>query len=239
MAARMLLLIGLLPLASLAQTSAELDACVQAELRSEGTKSTIGGLLNSLAENMVNKKFEDQKGNSRTGGMRLSLNNDADPLEPALTYFGALDRCLSKNPKWTPASQQVRGADADTIGAIVGYRPEQGRLAKAAAIDGPNDVAPGRELLLEGRLWLLTPHGEEAEVQIERRLYLRAQGQERELRLLVPTQESRVLPAGESVDVARVAVPRELPSGVQFRYVLSVRIGGQPASSSELGVDVH
>lgn len=236
----LLLLPCLLALDAAAQAALppDLEACIQSEQRSASAKSKLGSLLNSLAENLVNRQTEKERGG---GAMRMSMGGGSNEgtSGPAQAYYGALDQCLTKQPAWAPASQLLPGADWDTMAAIHGYSPEQGPQARALLVDGPNQIGPGSELQLEGHLLLLTPRGEAAEVRIERKFFVRADGQEQELRFFGQAQETRLLPAGETVDVARLPIPRDLPAGVQFRYLLSVRVGTQAPSSTEYGVDLR
>jgi len=218
----------------LAQQSAhaELDACVRAEQRSKARQGAVLGFLGGLMGGALGGIGSSRQDSGGSVGIQVGVGTaGGGALGWAVAYYTAVDTCLQKHPQWIPASQLLRQADyADTLSRHA-YEPAQGPRAQALGIDGPAHVAPGTDLLLQGRLLLLTPLGDEASVEIERRFYVRADGEEHALRHLGHTQEQRVLSAGEHLDSARLPIPKELPAGVEFRYELIVRLAGQVPSA--------
>ncbi len=216
-----------------AQQSAntELDACVQSEQRSKARKGAVLGFLGGLMGGVLGGSSSRQESGGGVG-IQIGVGTaTGGALGWAVAYYTAVDTCLRQHPQWIPASQLQRQADyADALSRHA-YEPSQGPRAQALAIEGPAQVAPGTELILQGRLVLLTPLGDEAPVDIERRFYVRADGEEHALRHLGHTQEQRVLSAGEHVDSARLPIPKELPAGVEFRYEWIVRLAGQAPSA--------
>lgn len=224
-----LVAMALVPLAQAQQSAnAELDACVQAEQRSKARKGAVLGFLGGLLGGLSSSRQDSSGG----VGIQIGVGSaTGGALGWAVAYYTAVDACLRLHPQWIPASQLQRQADyADALSRHA-YQPAQGPLAQALGIDGPAQVAPGSDLILQGRLLLLTPLGDEASVDIERRFYVRADGEEHALRHLGHTQEQRVLSAGEHVDSARLPIPKELPAGVEFRYELIVRLAGHAPSA--------
>lgn len=229
--ALLLLLALALPAQAQQSANAELDACIQGEQRSKARKGAVLGFLGGL----VGGVSSSHQGSGGGGGVGVQIGlgtAGGGALGLTVAYYTAVETCLREHPQWIPASRLVRDADYGNTVARHAYDPAQGPRAQALGIEGPSEVAPGSELALQGRLLLLTPQGEEARVEIERRFFVRADGEEKELRYLGHTQELRVLSPGEHLDGARLPIPKELPAGVEFRYQLVVRLAGQEPSAA-------
>ena len=216
-----------LPAAAQQAVNADLDACIHEVQRTEARKGAVLGFLGGLGGGVAGVR----QGDGGSVGIHVGVGTaSGGALGLAVAYYTAVDSCLKKNPSWIPASRLERSAQYADAVAKHAYEPRQGIVMQALGIEGPSSVVAGAELVLQGRLLLLTPLGDEQPVEIERRFFVRSDKDEKALRHLGHTQERRVLGAGEHLDEARLPIPGSLPAGVEFRYVLLVRMEGMAPS---------
>jgi hypothetical protein len=231
------LLLLALPLAAGAQESvnAQLDACIREQQRAASVQGAALGALGKLSSALLSRRDE-----RRSEGRQLALSvGGGSGMGLASAWFKAAGSCYEQHPDWIPASQLQRSADYAQAIAETGYRPEQGLLLQLRALQMPDRVRAGAQLEIRSSFILLTPQGEEAEVRIERRLFAIADGQEQALAFTGHARETRVLAPGESQDLARLPIPREVPVGVTYRYEFSVSAAGLPTRSLSATVQVE
>lgn len=223
--------------AAQAQESANpaLEDCIRQELRAASVKGAALGALGSLSIGLLGRK-DDRKVEAR----QLTLGASAGgAMGLATRYFTAAGLCFERHPEWIPESQLDRGPGYEEARQAHGYRPEQGVLLKALALEMPERIAAGQILPIRARFVLFTPDGAELPLQIERRLYAIAEGRTQALRFPGHEREERRLPAGENQDLARLPVPKEVPSGVAYRCEWLVSVAGQPAITLSATVSVE
>jgi len=231
------LLLLALPLAAGAQESvnAQLDACIREQQRAASVQGAALGALGKLGSALLARRQE-----SREERRQLALSvGGGSTMGLASAWFKAAGSCYEQHPDWIPASQLQRGADYAQAIAETGYRPEMGPLLLLRELRMPAQVRAGESLEIRSAFLLLTPQGDEAEVQIERRLFAIADGKEQALAFTGHARETRVLAPGESLDLARLPIPREVPVGVAYRYEFSVSAAGLPARSLSATVRVE
>lgn len=235
------LLLLALPLAAGAQESvnAQLDACIREQQRAASVKGAALGALGKLGSALLARR-QEPRDERRSEGRQLTLSvGGGSGMGLASAWFKAAGSCYEQHPDWIPASQLQRSADYAQAIAETGYRPEQGLLLQLRALQMPDRVRAGATLEIRSSFILLTPQGEEAEVQIERKLFAIADGQEQALAFTGHGRERRVLAAGESLDLAQLPIPKEVPVGVAYRYEFSVSAAGLPARSLSATVQVE
>ncbi|MEJ6001653.1 hypothetical protein [Paucibacter soli] len=237
----LLLGLTLAPLMAGAQESvnAQLDACIREQQRAASVKGAALGALGKLGSALLSRRQEPREERHSEGRqLTLSIGGGAG-MGLASAWFKAAGACYEQHPDWIPASQLQRGADYARAIAETGYRPEMGPLLQLRALDMPGRVRAGENLEIRSAFVLLTPLGDEAEVLIERRLFAIADGKEQALPFTGHARESRVLAPGESLDLARLPIPKEVPVGVAYRYEFSVAAAGLPARTLSATVQVE
>jgi len=231
------LLLALLPLGGRAQESVTqtLDGCIAEQQRAATVQGAALGALGKLGSALLSRR-EDRRSEGRQ--LTLSVGGGAS-MGLASAWFKAAGACYQQHPDWIPASQLQRGADYARAMAETGYRPETGPLLLLRELRMPARVRAGESLDIRSAFVLLTPQGDEAEVLIERRLFAIADGKEQALAFTGHARETRVLAPGESLDLARLPIPKEVPVGVAYRYEFSVAAAGLPARTLSATVQVE
>jgi len=235
------LLLALLPPGGWAQESVTqaLDGCIAEQQRAASVKGAALGALGKLGSALLSRRQEPRE-ERRSEGRQLTLSvGGGASMGLASAWFKAAGACYEQHPDWIPASQLQRGADYARAIAETGYRPETGPLLLLRALDMPSRVRAGESLEIRSAFVLLTPQGDEAEVLIERRLFAIADGKEQVLAFTGHARETRVLAPGESLDLARLPIPKEVPVGVAYRYEFSVAAAGLPARTLSATVQVE
>lgn len=237
-AQRLLLGLALLPPTALAQESInpQLDACIREQQRAASVKGAALGALGKLGSALFSRR-EERRNDS---GVQLGISvGGGASLGLATAWFKAAGSCYAKHPDWIPTSQLQRGSDYARAMAETGYRPEMGLLLQLRELRMPGVARAGESLEISSAFLLLTPQGDETEVLIERKLFAIADGQEQALAFTGHARESRIIAAGESLDMARLPIPKEVPVGVAYRYEFSVSAGGLAPRSLSATVRVE
>jgi hypothetical protein len=201
----------------------ELDNCIGKERGSSAIKGAVAGALLGFLKSAA----DDGKD---TGKNVLAGAAVGGAAGFAVSYFNAVDKCYKKNPSWMPESQLKRGANYEQTKAAVRYDPSMGVVAHAFSISVPESVQRGASLPLESRFIALSPDGAEVELNIERRLFVVAEGKETVVSFPGQPREQRRVEAGEQRDSSKLDIPADMPAGTVLRYEFSVAVARKAES---------
>lgn len=208
----------------------ELDDCVRSEQMKLTVKGAAVGALAGLLKSAVsdNKKGSDTAKNVGIGAVA------GGAIGFATAYFRAVGTCYKKNRTWIPESNIQRGKGYEQAKKDTDYKPEMGVVAKTLQVQVPAAVKAGDKLAMSSRFVLMTPEGSEAEVTIERKLFVIDDGKETQLPFPGHAREQRKVEPGESVDEAQIPIPADMHAqdgkALTLRYEFSVAVADKAPS---------
>jgi hypothetical protein len=237
-----------------AQESAnkKLDSCIRKQQRKDAIGGAIGGaMLGAIlagasdsrdrdcekaleakgmsrkdAAKACNKKKDDNSGKVALG---MAVAGGAAGLAKA--HFTAVANCYQKHPDLVPESRLERSAAYQQVKDEIRYRPEMGLVVAIRSLSAPASFSPGSSVEVNSSVAVMTPDGAEAEVAIERRLYVNESGIEQALPFPGLGAEKRKVEAGEFRDIVRLPMPSNLPVGSVWRLEYVVSAGTRAPST--------
>lgn len=213
--------------------NAALDECV----RKEQVKMTAkGAALGALAGLLKSAVSDNQKGGDVAKNMAVGAAAGG-AIGFVTAHFKAVGTCYKKHPDWIPESKIQRGRGYEQALRETGYKPEMGVAVKVFPPQLPPQVEAGTNLPLKARFLVMTPDGAEADVVIERKLFVSEDGAETQITFPGQQREQRKLEAGESIDEANLQIPNEMRGSngkrLTLRYEFSVAVADKaPVVSS-------
>lgn len=203
----------------------DLDNCIRKEQGRAVAKGALIGALGGFLKSALDSNEKQDTGKNVVIGAAIG-----GVAGFATAYFKAVKTCYKKNPSWVTETQLQRGAGYEQVKAASGYSPEMGVVAKAIGTAVPEAVQPGATLPLTSRFIALTPDGAEAEIAIERKLFVIHEGKETQVAFPGRDLEQRKVEAGEQTDPSNIKLPLDMPVGTTLRYEFSVAAGSKPPS---------
>lgn len=214
-----------------AQESAndDLDSCVKHEQLVGTAKGAGLGALAGLGAMLVSHKKEDAGKAALIGAVAGGVAGWAT------SFYTANATCYKKNPAWIPESQIKRTKDYDKIKKEIRYNPKQGPLTKVQSIQVPASVTANSQAEVTSTFIVMTPHGDDAPVTIERKLFVTpVDGQEEEVTFTGHGSEQKTLEPGQQQDISHIAIPSDAKPGSVYRVQMTVATdGGQPDIQSQ------
>lgn len=221
---------------ALAQESAyaDLNACTSGEQMRLAGKGAVMGLLGGLGGAFAT-------GNKDKAAKAALIGAAAGGAAGwATAYYTAIDTCKKMNPSWIPESNLVRDPSKSykQVKQEHNYRPNDGVLVKVQDINLPTSVRPGDAIPVDTVFDLMTPNDAEASVVIDRKLFVKTDGQESQLSFPANGAATRTVEAGRSHEKLSVPVPGNAISGAVYRVEMSASAGGKPPVTLSKSVTV-
>lgn len=211
---------------AMAQESAyaDLNACTSGEQARLATKGAAIGLLSGLggafATGHKDKAAKAALIGAAAGGA----------VGWATAYYTAIDTCKKMNPSWIPESKLVRDPSKSytQVKQEYNYRPNDGVLVKVHDIGMPTSVHPGETVPVDAVYDVMTPDNAEANVVIERKLFVNTNGKETQMPFPSTGNASRTVEAGRNHENLSVPTPSSATPGTVYRVEMTASASGKP-----------
>jgi len=146
----------------------------------------------------------------------------------ATAYYTAVDTCFKKNPAWIPESKLERTKDFDSVKHQIGYRADQGPLTKVRSVRVSAPVTPGGQAEVTSDFIVMNPHGDDAPITIQRKLFVDTDGKETELAFPGGGSQQITVEPGEQRNVVHIPIPQDAKPGSDYRIEVGVSTEGSP-----------
>lgn len=148
----------------------------------------------------------------------------------AYTAYTANNACITEHPEWIPESKLERVGDYKTVLQEESYNPRKdGIKLRVASIDAPATVKSNDKPEIVTTFVVLTPDGSETKVDLTRKLFLTASGQdEKEVPFPGNPRETRTFEPGKIVDKVYPKIYGE--PGDKLRYEVALSDGSSVIS---------
>jgi hypothetical protein len=221
---------------AMAQESAyaSLDACTTGEQVGMAAKGAAIGLLGGLGGALMSGK-KDKAAKAALIGAAVG-----GAAGWATAYYTAVDTCKKMNPSWIPESQLVRDPSKSykQVKQEHHYKPNDGTLVKVWDIDMPTSIRPGEAIPVDTVFDVMTPDDAETRVVIDRKLFVKTEGQENQVPFPVNGSATRTVEAGRNHEKLSVPVPGSATSGTVYRVEMTASAGGKPPVTLSRNVTV-
>jgi hypothetical protein len=146
----------------------------------------------------------------------------------ATAYYGAIDTCKKLNPSWVTESKLVRdpGKSYAQVVRENHYSPKDGITVRMQNMDVPSQTKAGTDVTVDTTYDVMTPDGAEAPVTFSRKLYIIADGVEKEMKFPQADLVTRTVEAGRSKESIKVPVPADMKAGSVYRIMLTAGAAG-------------
>lgn len=209
---------------AIAQESAyaDLDACT----KSEQIKLTVKGAAMGAFAGL--------------GGAFLSGNKDkaakaavigaaaGGGIGFATAYYTAIDTCKKLNPSWITESKLVRDPSKSYAQVVKEnrYSPKDGIAVRMQNMDVVSQTKPGTDVAIDTTYDVMTPNGAETPVTFSRKLYVIADGAEKQVPFPQAESVTRTVEAGRSKESMKLPVPADIKAGTVYRIVITAGAAG-------------
>ena len=217
---------GLLFVASGVQAQESADAALNSCVKKEQVLSTAKGVgLGAIAG--IGAMFAVHK--TQDAGKAALIGAVAGGIAGfATAYYTAVDTCFKKNPAWIPESKLERTKDFDSVKHQIGYRADQGPLTKVRSVRVSAPVTPGGQAEVTSDFIVMNPHGDDAPITIQRKLFVDTDGKETELAFPGGGSQQITVEPGEQRNVVHIPIPQDAKPGSDYRIEVGVSTEGSP-----------
>jgi len=235
-AAALLISLNLYAANAMAQESAyaDLNACTSGEQMRLAGKGAVIGLLGGLGGAFAT-------GNKDKAAKAALIGAAAGGAAGfATAYYTAIDTCKKINPNWVPESKLVRDSSKSykQVKQEHRYQARDGVLVKVQDINMPSSIRAGEAIPIDAVLDIMTPDDAETSVVLERKLFVKTNGQETQVPFPVGGTATRTVEAGRNHDTLTMATPGDAASGTVYRVEMSASAGGKPPVTLSKSVTV-
>jgi len=221
---------------AMAQESAyaDLNACTKGEQMRLVGKGAVIGLLGGLGGAFATGK-KDKAAKAALVGAAVG---GAAGL--ATAYYTAIDTCKKMNPSWIPESRLVRDPSKSykQVKQEHHYQARDGVLVKVQDIGMPTSVRPGEAVPIDAVLDIMTPDDAETSVVLERKLFVKTDGQETQVPFPAANNATRTVEAGRNHETLSMATSPDAAPGTVYRVEMTASAGGKPPVTLSKSVTV-
>jgi len=217
---------------AIAQESAyaDLDACT----KNEQIKLTVKGAAMGAFAGLGASFLSGNKDKAAKAAVLGAAGGGA--IGFATAYYTAIDTCKKLNPNWVTESKLVRDP-AKSYAQVVKenhYSPKDGIAVRMQKMDVPSQTKAGTDVTVDTTYDVMTPDGAEAPVTFSRKLYVLADGVEKEMTFPEKDTVTRTVEAGRSKESIKIPVPADMKAGSVYRIMMTAgAVGSSPVTISK------